>query len=107
MTTATVPLVHIPEEPEVQAERWLAAVQDGRTLDDVLIGTGGLSEWLWSRWRALASSGLDQRALDAIVRGYGRELWLWLAGERTWTQCCSGLIGRIDRRLAPSDATEG
>ena len=27
-------------------------------------------------------------------------VWLWLAGERTWAQCCSGLIGRINRRVA-------
>jgi len=26
-----------------------------------------------------------------------------LAGERTWTQCCSGLIGRITRRIADRD----
>ena len=35
----------------------------------------------------------------AIVADYRREIWLWLAGERTWAQCCSGLIGRITRRL--------
>ena len=28
-----------------------------------------------------------------IVVAYRRELWLWLAGERTWAQACSGLVG--------------
>ena len=34
-----------------------------------------------------------------LLGSYRRELWLWLMGERTWVQCCSGLIGRIERRL--------
>jgi hypothetical protein len=37
--------------------------------------------------------------LSAACHGYGRELWLWLAGERTWQQCASGLEGRVLRRL--------
>jgi hypothetical protein len=41
------------------------------------------------------------------VLGYQREIWLWLAGERTWAQCCSGLIGRINRRLAGGGVGEG
>jgi len=28
-----------------------------------------------------------------------RELWLWLAGERVWSQACSGLLGRVERRV--------
>lgn len=107
MTAAVTPVVHVPDEPEVQAERWLAAVLGGQRLDEVLCGTGGVSEWLWSRWRVLGTSGLDQRGLDAIVIGYQREVWLWLAGERTWAQCCSGLIGRIRRRLAAGDPAVG
>ena len=107
MTAAVTPVVHVPDEPEVQGERWLAAVRGGQPLDEVLCGTGGVSEWFWSRWRVLATSGLDQRGLDAIVIGYRRELWLWLAGERTWAQCCSGLIGRINRRVAAGDPSVG
>jgi hypothetical protein len=37
--------------------------------------------------------------LALVVTNYQREIWLWLAGERTWAQSCSGLIGRITRRL--------
>ena len=47
----------------------------------------------------LESAGMTEDDFGAIVVGYRREIWLWLVGERTWAQCCSGLIGRIDRRL--------
>ena len=55
---------------------------------------------------ALASAGVDEDELGLIVLGYRREIWLWLAGERTWAQCCSGLIGRITRRIADSQRAE-
>ena len=60
----------------------------------------GIAPWLWERWRVLEGAGLDRVRFFAIVVGYRREIWLWLMGERTWVQCCSGLIGRIDRRLS-------
>jgi hypothetical protein len=98
-----VPVLHVPDEPTAKAERWLAAVLDGQELDVVLSEEDGVSAWFWSRWRTLASAGLSEEELGRIVLGYRREVWLWLAGERTWAQCCSGLIGRINRRLAGGD----
>jgi hypothetical protein len=104
LSVSAAPVLHVPDEPTVRAEGWLAAVLDGEELDGILTGEkNGLTAWLWSRWRSLASSGLDDEGLGLIVLGYRRELWLWLAGERTWAQCCSGLIGRINRRLASGD----
>ncbi len=100
MTLSAPPVLHVPDEPTVRAERWLNAVVEGSPLGDVLAGPDGFVDWLWSRWRSLGSVGLDQAELGRIVEGYQREIWLWLAGERTWVQCCSGLIGRITRRLA-------
>ena len=101
MTVFVSPVLHVPDEPTSRAEEWLAAVLDGRELDGVLTdGSDGVTAWLWSRWRSLASAGLNEKDLGSIVLGYRREVWLWLAGERTWVQCCSGLIGRINRRLA-------
>ena len=41
-----------------------------------------------------------------ITSDYQRELRLWLEGDRTWAQCCSGLIGRITRR-APGSGPAG
>ncbi len=101
MTATPVPVLHVPDEPTLLAEGWLAAVLDGRELDGVLGDEhDGVTAWLWSSWRTLASVGLSEQGLGQIVLGYRRELWLWLAGERTWAQCCSGLIGRINRRLS-------
>jgi len=106
--TVTAPLgLHVPDEPVGRAERWLHAVHDGHDFEEVLTGDDGVTAWLWSRWRALSAFGLDERALGQVVLGYRRELWLWLAGERTWSQCCSGLIGRITRRIGGSDTAPG
>jgi hypothetical protein len=100
LTAATLPVLHVPDEPTVLAEGWLRAVLEGRDFVDVIADDeSGVTAWFWSRWRTLASAGLSEHDLGLIVLGYRRELWLWLAGERTWAQCCSGLIGRIGRRL--------
>jgi hypothetical protein len=103
LTVAFAPVLHLPDEPTVRAEVWLAAVLDGEGLDRVLTKHDGVVPWLWSRWRTLTAAGLDEEDLERIVLDYRREVWLWLAGERTWTQCCSGLIGRIMRRTADRD----
>jgi hypothetical protein len=66
-----------------------------------------LFELLFYGWRAVGRTGLARAGFDAIVLGYRRELWLWLAGERTWAQCCSGLVGRIERRLAAGELDAG
>lgn len=99
VTVTEAPVLHLPDEPKALADRWLAAVHSGQGLEEVLSGDGGLCSWLWSRWRSLAAAGIDEEEFNRIVLGYRRELWLWLAGDRTWSQCCAGLIGRIDRRI--------
>ena len=109
MSTSALPVLHVPDEPTALVEGWLAAVLDGRDLEGVLGDeTDGVCAWLWNRWRTLASAGLSEEGLGLIVLGYRREVWLWLAGERTWAQCCSGLIGRVNRRLVGGgDGTQG
>lgn len=63
--------------------------------NDICIGV-----WLWERWRpVLEPQGMDREAFIDVVIAYGRELWLWLMGERLWEQCVSGLAGRVARRL--------
>jgi hypothetical protein len=99
MTATAAPVLLVHEEPTLRAEGWLAAVLDGAALGDVLEGDDGVVDWLWSRWRSLASVGMTRDDLALVVTNYQREIWLWLAGERTWAQSCSGLIGRITRRL--------
>jgi hypothetical protein len=99
MTATAAPVLHVPEEPTLLAEGWLSAVLEGAALGDVLEGDDGVVDWLWSRWRSLAAAGMTRDDLALVVADYQREIWLWLAGERTWAQSCSGLIGRITRRL--------
>jgi len=95
-----VPDLHLPDEPVTHAQAWAdAVIGEGRDLESVLTAADGLVPWLWSRWRTLASAGMSEEELARVVLDYRREIWLWLAGERTWAQCCSGLIGRIGRRL--------
>jgi hypothetical protein len=108
LSVATIPVLHVPDEPVARGETWWrAVVEEGRDLKAVLAEDDGLAPWLWSRWRSLASVGMSEDDLAGVVVEYRREIWLWLAGERTWAQCCSGLIGRIDRRLAASDHPGG
>ena len=100
MTATAVPGVvrlHVPDDPPWRAA-WLAEVLGGSALEDVLARPGGLAGWLWSRWQALAGAGWTPVGFAAVVVGYRRELWLWMAGERTWAHCCSGLLGRLERR---------
>jgi hypothetical protein len=101
LTTSSHLTLHVPDEPTVRADAWLAAIVDGGDLATVLQADDGLVGWLWSRWSTLGQAGVTNEEFSAIVVAYRREIWLWLAGERIWTQCCSGLIGRINRRVVP------
>jgi hypothetical protein len=100
LTAPAAPTLHLPDEPTARAETWLAAIADGADLVATLTAADGLVEWLWLRWSTLASAGMTHDDFAGIVVEYRREVWLWLAGERTWAQSCSGLVGRIGRRLA-------
>ncbi|HXR54849.1 MAG TPA: hypothetical protein VN793_07355 [Acidimicrobiales bacterium] len=91
-----LPRLHVPSEPDRSV--WWSRVMESATVDEVIEKEDGVAPWLWERWRVLESAGVDRARFIAIVTGYRREIWLWLMGERTWAQCCSGLIGRIDRR---------
>ena len=92
--------LHLPEADETRRLRWRDQVLAGAPLAEVLSGDEGLAEWLWARWRVLERAGIDRGAFVALVVAYRRECWLWLYGDRTWEQCCAGLLGRIERRLA-------
>jgi hypothetical protein len=97
--SAPAPSLHLPEEPDEARRRWRQAVFDGTTLGAVIEAPDGLGPWLWRRWRVLAQAGMKEGDLVDLCLGYRREIWLWLVGDRTWEQCCSGLIGRVSRRL--------
>lgn len=59
-----------------------------------------LSARLWRDWgEELRHAGATPRLLRLICAGYEREIWLWLLGDRPWSQMLSGLRGRLLRRL--------
>jgi hypothetical protein len=107
LTATSLPTLHVPDEPTARADAWLARVVDGDDLETVLRADDGLVLWLWARWSTLGRVGVTTEAFGDMVIAYRREIWLWLAGERTWTQCCSGLIGRVNRRIVPVDTSVG
>jgi len=98
VSVADAPRLHVPDEPVSTRHTWRERVLAGEDIESVVTGGGGIAEWLFGRWRVLTSVGVDEAAFSVLALGYRRELWLWLIGERTWEQCCSGLIGRIGRR---------
>ena len=102
MTVAPALVLHVPDEPTARAEDWLAAVLDGREFERRSDRRPRRCDRMALEPLALArrSRVWARTSFGQIVLGYRREIWLWLAGERTWAQCCSGLIGRVNRRLA-------
>ncbi len=70
-------------------ERWSALAADGHWIADEL----------WGAWATeLGSAGIDADAVADAAASYGQELWWWILGERTWSQCIDGLAGRVWRR---------
>ena len=91
MTATAAPVLHVPEEPTLRAEGWLAAVLDGAALGDVLEGDDGVVDWLWSRWRSLAS----------VVDSRRSEGWAtYSLPERTHTGATSLELPDSEPRLA-------
>ncbi len=94
------PRLELPEEPLDIKAGLRGALFDGRNLqngssDDLCIGL-----WLWGRWQpALEPSGFSREEFVDVVLGYQRELWLWLGGDRQWSQFVTGLAGRVVRRI--------
>jgi len=96
----TGPLLELPAEPTELRAAVRDALLDGRNWRDGLEDELCIGIWLWDRWRpALEPVGVGQEQFfDALVANR-RELWLWLMGERQWSQFIDGQAGRILRRL--------
>lgn len=96
-----------PTEPSDVKAAARAQAEDGwdRWVDG-LDRPDGVSSHLWARWRTdLVAAGIDQRAFRAVVADYHQELWYWVWGDRTWTQCIEGLAGRLIRRQPSTSST--
>ena len=94
-----VHLEHL-DEPVEMGEELRRALLEGADWREGFSSDICIGVLLWERWRpALEPVGMDREAFVDVVVGYGRELWLWLMGERQWDEFLSGLAGRISRRL--------
>lgn len=92
--------LEMPTEP-VELREWLReTLLAGRDWRDDMSDRASLGALLWERWRsALEPEGLERETFLDIAEGYGREIWLWIIGDRLWEQCIEGLAGRVSRRL--------
>jgi hypothetical protein len=93
--------LEVPPEP-VEMREWLRqTVLSGEDPRDDLSNDVCLGVWLWDRWRcSLEPAGCDRESFVDLAIAYGREIWLWIIGERRWEQCVEGLAGRVERRLS-------
>ena len=92
--------LEMPVEP-LELRDWLrqTVLSGGDPREDISEGVC-LGVLLWERWRSsLEPAGMDREMFVDVVESYGRELWLWIIGERRWEQCVEGLVGRVARRI--------
>jgi hypothetical protein len=93
--------LELPPEPADLRAETLALVQRAPAEGEALLESGEwIAGFLWDRWGpALERAGMQRAELVRIAAAYRRELWFWLAGERTWEHSAGGLRGRVLRRL--------
>ena len=91
----------VPPEPVRLRERTRALAEQTPAVGLARVADGGwIAGPLWRLWGPeLRRAGLTKARFGEIVAGYGRELWLWVMGERTWAHTASGLAGRVRRRM--------
>jgi hypothetical protein len=94
------PRLELPEEPDDIRVGLRDALLEGHNWRDGFSDEICFGLWLWNLWRpALEPGGMGREEfVDAVVAD-GRELWLWLLGERQWFPFITALAGRIIRRL--------
>jgi hypothetical protein len=96
-------LLEIPAEPTEMREGLREILLAGGDPREGFSNDICLAVWLWESWRSsLEPEGLDREAFVDVVVSYGREIWLWIIGERRWQPCIEGLLGRVERRLPPA-----
>ncbi len=92
----------VPPEPVELRQQLQTALLAGEGWEARFGPELGVGAVLWTAWgQTLSASGMTREQFAATVRGYRRELWFWVLGDRVWPQAASGLAGRL-RRRAPS-----
>jgi hypothetical protein len=106
--SGAAPDLSLPEEPVALRQRIRTLIEQDPGRGGAVVAAGAwIADPLWERWGpALEPAGMDRDRFQEIVTGYRRELWLWVMGERTWTQCVGGLLGRVRRRLPARQRTQ-
>jgi hypothetical protein len=96
--------LQVPEEPGGLRRQLREALLDGATWEERFGPELGFGAVLWPAWgEELSAAGLTREQFAVVVRGYRRELWFWVLGERIWAQAATGLAGRLVRRMPTSD----
>ncbi|MGH9169812.1 MAG: hypothetical protein ACRD0Z_02915 [Acidimicrobiales bacterium] len=58
-----------------------------------------LAAWATQHWGdRVANLGMGDEALFEAFQSCRREIWLWVTGDRRWSQLASSLTARIARR---------
>ena len=98
-----------PAEPlELRRRIRTAADSDPAAARSDLAGGGSVADELWRSWRhELEGLGADRAAVAAAASALARELWLWVMGERQWTEVAALLYGRVARHLPDATSTNG
>ena len=88
----------IPPEPvALRAElHALAREQPGAAREAIAIALQSVLAAVWVR--PDEGRRLTRRALDEAVGSASRETWLWVIGDRNWTDTACALAGRSARR---------
>ncbi|MGH9018904.1 MAG: hypothetical protein ACRDY1_14230, partial [Acidimicrobiales bacterium] len=88
------------EEPLEWRHRYRRELDEGIDPRSGLGAGRGIGAVVWERWGGvLEPLGMDADAFTVVLAGAGRELWLWVMGERQWDEVLAGLAGRVRRRL--------
>ena len=90
--------LEFPEEPVALRRHLRDALLEGDRWPDG--HDDDLARWLWERWQpVLGPAGLTFDRFAGELVDNRREWWLWLMGERQWSQVVEAQAGRIVRRL--------
>ena len=95
--------LEVPPEPRALQAELREALLGGADWEGTYGPDLGVGAVLWDAWGPrLEAGGMDRDGFSAVVRGWRRELWFWVLGDRGWQQAAGGLGGRALRRL-PGD----
>lgn len=97
-----------PEEPVELKRETRSFLEEAPGEGAKLVGDAAfLADFLWDEWsEELECAGMEYECFLSVARGYAGEIRLWVAGERPWKHCVSGLAGRVRRRSKASMSEE-